>query len=125
MSDADIIEHWQQGAHDALEMAQLAVQAGKFDHALFNCHLAIEKALKVLHMKQKQADAPWTHDLVYLSGLVDIDWSLQEKELLQELSDMAVDARYHDPLWAKEEATKENAEFWVTNVQLFLSTHLK
>lgn len=121
MSDEEIIGHWRKGAFDALEMARLALEAGKYDHALFNCQLAVEKALKVKHMEQKGEDAPRTHNLQHLASLLDQRFHNEEMELLEELSDFAVDARYHDPQWAREEATREKANQWIESVSSLLS----
>ena len=107
-----------------MDMARLACDAGKFDHALFNCQLAVEKALKVLHMEKHGSDAPRTHNLVHLGDLLEIAFSEQDMSLLKELSDFAVDSRYHDPQWSREEATRENALRWISAASSFLSSHL-
>ncbi|MEK7137808.1 MAG: HEPN domain-containing protein [Patescibacteria group bacterium] len=124
MSDAEIIAHWRKGARDAMDMARLAYEAGKYDHALFNCQLAVEKALKVLHMEKRGSDAPRTHNLVYLGDLLGMECSERDVNLLKELSDFAVDARYHDPAWSREEATRENALRWIEETESFLHSHL-
>jgi HEPN domain-containing protein len=107
-----------------MDMARLAYEAGKYDHALFNCQLAVEKALKVLHMEKFAEDAPRTHNLSLLGKLLEIELSPEDRVLLMELSDFAVTARYHDPRWVREEATKENAQHWVAAVSAFLAKHL-
>ena len=124
MSNEEIIAHWRKGAHDAMDMARLACDAGKFDHALFNCQLAVEKALKTLHMEKFGEDPPRTHNLSLLGKLLEIDLKARDRELLKELSDFAVTARYHDPRWSQEEATRENAMRWISDVSSFLSSHL-
>ena len=124
MSPQEIIEHWRKGAKDALEMAELAYKAEKYDHALFNCQLAIEKGLKTLYMEEQAKDHPRTHDLSLLAHLLDRSFNESEEELFKELTDFAVDARYNDPDWVKEEATRQNTEKWIRRTSDFLSAHL-
>ena len=124
VTSSEIIGHWRKGAFDALEVAKLVFQAEKFEHTLFNCQLAVEKALKVLYMRAKAEDAPRTHNLVYLAELLELELTDQDQELLNNLSDFAVDARYNDPIWAQEQATRENAEGMLSAVEVFHSTYL-
>ena len=124
MSTKEIIDHWRKSALDSVEIAEIVLGAEKYDHALFQCQLATEKTLKVLHMIQHEADAPFLHDLEELANLLDIDFSKQERQLLRELTDFAVDARYHDPEWAQTEATKENAERYTASVSAFTRKYL-
>lgn len=106
MTKQELIEHWRKGARDALDMARLALTAGKYDHVLFNCHLAIEKALKALYMTAHEEEAPFSHDLGFLAKQAGLSLAESHMRFLQELSDYAVDARYSDPAWAEHCATR-------------------
>ncbi|MEK7563042.1 MAG: HEPN domain-containing protein [Patescibacteria group bacterium] len=121
MTEADVIAHWRKGARDALEMAQLALQAGKYDHALFNCQLAVEKALKAKIMEKTRKPHPKIHDLRKLSLLVHDSWTVEENELFDIVSSFAVAARYDDPLWAQQYATAEHATKWIERSITFCS----
>lgn len=44
MTEADVIAHWKKGAKDAIEAARLLHDGGKYALALFDLHLAMEKA---------------------------------------------------------------------------------
>ncbi|HLD71116.1 MAG TPA: HEPN domain-containing protein [Candidatus Peribacteraceae bacterium] len=113
MTEADVIAHWRKGAKDALEMAQLACDAGKYDHALFNCHLAVEKALKVQYMTELRQEAPYTHDLFFLARKLSHVWTKEQEKQFAYLTEYAVAARYDNPQWAQQEATKENSLRWI------------
>jgi len=51
MTQQEASDHWRKGAEDALVMAQLGHEHGKYALSLFHCHLAVEKALKALYTK--------------------------------------------------------------------------
>ena len=122
MTQAEALRHWQQGAIDALESAQLLHDAGKYALALFHCHLACEKGLKAAFVEQKKDAPPATHNLLHIAKELDCNLSETQEDTLSDLTDYAVDARYDDPEWAKQKATKENSAHWITNAQEFLST---
>jgi HEPN domain-containing protein len=124
MTDSDIIAHWRKGARDALEMAQAAIRIEKYDHALFNCHLAVEKALKAAVMENTREPHPKIHNLGRLAELVSKEWTKEEQEMFDTLSSFAVAARYDDPPWAEQYATKTHAELWVKTTSAFISRHV-
>ena len=124
MSQEEIIQHWRQGARDALAAAHLLHKNGFYESALFHCHLAAEKALKSLYMDQHGEDHPYTHDLAHLATLIDHTLGKSDVKALQELSGFVVDARYSDLYWAEEEATKENSERWIAVSNNILSSLL-
>ena len=67
MTEADVIAHWRKGARNELESAKLLRKGGQYAASLFHCHLAIEKALKVLYTQEKSGEAPLTHDLLQIA----------------------------------------------------------
>ncbi|MDD4287311.1 MAG: HEPN domain-containing protein [Candidatus Peribacteraceae bacterium] len=121
MSRDEMIQHWRKGAQDALEMAQLALTAQKYDHVLFNVHLAVEKALKSLYIREHGEDVPRTHDLAFIASLLSSAFSEDAVAFLRELSSFSVDARYHDPHWTGEYATQQHAREWLQKAVAFLS----
>jgi HEPN domain-containing protein len=124
MSQDEAIRHWQKGAKDALEAAEALHAIAKYALALFDAHLAVEKALKKVYIEQTNQDPLPTHNLLLLSEEIQHSWTDEEKELLSELTDYAIDARYDDPEWAQEKATKENSAFWIAKAKHFLKTLL-
>lgn len=123
MTTADVIAHWRRGAMDALEVAQLIARDGKYELALFNCHLALEKTLKAAVMERTGKPHPKIHNLGRLALLIRSNWSEQDRELFDTLSDFAIAARYDDPAWAKHYATAQNAQVWIDRTTEFLSRH--
>lgn len=124
MTESDVIAHWQKGARDAMELAGVAFDRGKFSLTLFNIHLAIEKALKAQIMDQHRKNPPMTHDLERLALELKKSWTPEELELFQDLTQYAVAARYDDPAWAEQEATSENTLHWLHSGQTFLNNFL-
>ncbi len=45
------------------------LKTGRFVYVIFMCHLAIEKALKVIVCEETNKVPPKTHDLIYLINL--------------------------------------------------------
>jgi len=113
--------HWHQGAKDALEMAKLGFENGKYALALFHCHLAIEKALKAAYIQQKEKEPLKSHDLLLLAESIDWDWQENEKDELDDLSGYSTAARYDDVEWTSQEATKENVENRLKQAEHYVS----
>lgn len=121
MTEADVVNHWRKGASDALEMARLAYTAGKYDHVLFNCHLAVEKAIKSEYMQKHKTEAPYSHNLLDLAKLLDRTWVAHQETVLDELTDFVSAARYSDPVWAERYADARHAVQWIAEAEKFLS----
>ena len=123
MTTDDVIAHWRKGAKDAPRLAALAVDNGVYELALFHCHLAVEKALKAAVMAHSRTPHPKVHALLRLASELGDDWSAEDREMFDTLSDFAIAARYDDPGWAQRFATAENARRWVSGTRAFLSRH--
>lgn len=124
MTESDIVAHWRKGAKDALRVATLSYEDGKYELALFHCHLAVEKALKAAIMEKTKKPHPKIHELFKLAMILHEEWSTEDRQLLDVLSDFAVSARYDDPAWAEHFATAENTMLWISKSQSFLATLL-
>lgn len=124
MTRQEIIGHWKKGAQDSLEVARMCFEAGKYEHALFAAHLAVEKALKARYIEQHDEAAPFTHELHELAEFLSPAPSDAQKVLLREMSRLAVRARYADHQWAAEQGTAQNAAYWVHQADEFLSVLL-
>ena len=124
MNESDVIVHWRKGARSALQAARLIHKDGHHALALFNCHLAVEKALKAVFMEERSKEAPATHNLVLIADQLKRWWSPKERRELDYLTQYAVAARYDDPIWAEHEATAENCMRWLSVADDFLSSLL-
>ena len=110
MTEADVIAHWRKGARDALEMAQLALQAGKYDHALFNCQLAVEKALKAKIMeKNKEASSENSRSPEAVAFGASIVGQWKRNELFDIVSSFCRCGAMSDLFGAQQYATAEHA----------------
>ena len=76
------IEQRSASAWDALDTAEKLVQNGKFQHALFFCHLAVEQALKSKYTEVKNDIPPYTHDLTLLATKTGEEFSEEKFGLL-------------------------------------------
>ena len=123
MTTAQVITHWRKGARDALRLAKHAADDGLYELALFHCHLCIEKALKAALMEKTGKPHPKVHALAQLATALHENWSKDDREMLDTLSDFAVAARYDDPAWAERFATAQNAQKWIVCAETFVSTH--
>lgn len=121
MTRQEIIGHWKKGAQDSLDVAHMCLEAGKYEHALFAAHLAVEKILKARYIELRDEAAPYTHELHELAvGLLP---ALDEgkKSMLREMSRLAVRARYADHQWSSEQATAQHATYWVEHAKELVS----
>ncbi len=50
------IDHWQDGANESFETAEILIDKRKTSFGLFFCHLSIEKQLKTLLWLQEKLD---------------------------------------------------------------------
>ena len=82
------------------------------------------EALKAEIMDKTGEPHPKVHALAQLALVLQKDWSEQDRELFDTLSDFAVAARYDDPAWAERFATAQNAEHWIKRAETFLATHM-
>ena len=121
MTQEDAVAHWRQGARDAMEVAELSFQAGKYSLALFHCHLATEKAFKAAFIGSRDAAPPPTHSLLLLAEKAGLDLTLTQQADLKDLTRFVIEARYDDPGWAEHEATHERVAIWLRKTKEFVS----
>lgn len=121
MTQREAIEHWLTGAQKALRAAKVLQEDENFEPALFECHLCVVKALKAAYLREHDEAPPPAHDLIALADVWKREWSEEERQHLRTLSRFVVDARYADPPWALEYATKDNTAYWVDQAEHFLT----
>ena len=122
------IAHWQKRAQAELKAAQALFEKADKDlygEVLFHCHLALELAMKSAYIREKDAAAPFTHDLTELADC--LQWTLSEAEQgqLDEITEFAILSRYGDEEWHALHATKEKAEEWLRQTGEILSRLLQ
>jgi HEPN domain-containing protein len=91
----DKSEYWLDLAEYDLETAQAMNTAGRFLYVGFMCHQVAEKSLKAIIAKSG-AMPPKTHALIQLIELCGLSVSLsaEQKNLLNELLPLNIEARY-------------------------------
>lgn len=124
MIQHEVVTHWQKGARDSLQLAKAAYSFESYSLALFHCQLSIEKALKGLYVEQHDTAPPKSHDLPYLTSLIQHSLSLEDVALLNEINEFCVAARYDDPQWAEAHATPERAQQILEETDRILSVLL-
>ena len=67
MEEAKVIQYWVTISRNDFETAELLFRNKKYHHALFFCHLSVEKMLKAVVVKNSKTAPPLIHDLVRLA----------------------------------------------------------
>jgi HEPN domain-containing protein len=113
----EIVAYWLETAeHDRETMAVLA-KSGRYSDALFFGHIILEKALKALVVRKIGKHAPFTHDLVQLQKLSGIAISETETDLLDQVNDFNIRARYPErKMEFYKQCTKEFSEPYLTKI---------
>lgn len=96
MDEQSVIEYWIEVAKQDFETAEILYKNKKYHHALFFCHLSIEKKLKAIVVKSTKAAPPLIHDLVRLAEKADIPLVEQRKNDLAEITTFNIQTRYDD-----------------------------
>lgn len=91
-----LINFWTSEAEEALQVAGHLVEKGDFSYALFFGHLALEKMLKALCVKELQAHAPPIHNLVRLAKIAGIELDEQTESALVTITAFNIESRYPD-----------------------------
>ena len=124
MTQDEAVSHWRKRAYAELKAAQTLFEKKDPDlygEVLFNCHLAIELALKAEYIRRHNIAAPFTHNLGELASSLKKSWTDEERSTFDQLSEFAVLARYGDERWFVEHATREAAAHWLKKTESFLS----
>ena len=90
------IAYWLESADYDLETGKTLLRSKRYPYALFFGHLALEKILKALVVKQTVNHAPFSHSLVMLAGKSGIQMSEEMLDQLAEFMEFHTEARYPD-----------------------------
>jgi len=96
MNENEIVKNWSDASKQDLETAEILFENEKYHHALFFCHLSIEKYLKAIIVKTTKKAPPLIHDLVRLAEKTDIKLTNKIKNELADISAFNIQARYDD-----------------------------
>lgn len=95
-NEQKVIKYWSTASKQDFMTAEILFENKKYHHALFFCHLSIEKILKAITVKSTQKAPPFLHDLVRLAERARINLSEKQKNELAEISTFNIEARYDD-----------------------------
>lgn len=110
--------YWFDGYKDALLTAEKLYQAKRYHHALFFGHLALEKLLKAVVVKQTKDHASVTHDLVKLAKDANLEINSKILNELAEINKFNIRARYDNyKLAFYKTATKEYTAKWISVIK--------
>jgi len=90
------ISYWLEGAEYDLGVADAMFKAEKYPYALFMGHLALEKLLKALVVKNTKKHAPITHSLPLLASKLSIELPNEIKKKLARFMEFYFETRYPD-----------------------------
>lgn len=118
MDKEEVIKYWQDTAKDALETADSLFLIGRYHHALFFCHLALEKILKGLVLVKTGESALPIHNLVKLANQANVVLSSEQEKSLSEITTFNISARYDDIKKAfYNKAKKDYATEWFSKTK--------
>lgn len=90
------IDYWRTGSDEDLAAAESLREKGHFRHSLFFAHLALEKMLKALVVRQTKDDPPRIHSLIRLAKCAGLPLDQEREDLLREFGEYQLEGRYPD-----------------------------
>lgn len=97
MNSQDIknaIRYWEATATHDYETMLVLFDSKRYSDCLFFGHIVLEKLLKGLVVKNTKEQAPFTHDLARLEQIAGLGLSKEEVELLNNMNEFNLRARY-------------------------------
>lgn len=95
MTAQQIAAHeWHLGAAEAWKSARALHREKQYDHALFFCHLTLEKILKALVVQRRDREAPPIHGLSDLAKIAQLRLTPQQAEDLRAIDGFSIAGRY-------------------------------
>ena len=90
------VSYWLNSAKYDLSVAKAMFKSKKYPYTLFMGHLALEKLLKALIVKNTKSHAPYSHSLPYLAEKSGADIPEATLIKLREIMEFHFEARYPD-----------------------------
>ncbi len=90
------IAYWTTGAQEDFDAAESLLEKGHLRHCLFFAHLAIEKVLKALVVRETKKEPPKIHNLIRLAKLAELQLDQDRENLLREFGQYQLEGRYPD-----------------------------
>ena len=87
-------ENWLSGSEYDLVTAEHMLKTGRYLYVVFMCHLAIEKLLKAIVYEDTDKLPPKSHDLIYLSNLLRIQFPESLLDFIGKVNSASIVTRY-------------------------------
>ena len=94
--EGDVILYWLTSSKQDFQTAEILFKNKRYHHALFFCHLSVEKMLKALVVYATKTAPPLIHDLVRLAEKANLLLTQQHKNDLAEITTFNIETRYDD-----------------------------
>jgi HEPN domain-containing protein len=88
------VQYWLDGAEYDMGVARAMFRTRKYPYALFMGHLALEKLLKALVVRNTRKHAPYTHSLSLLAEKLEIEIPKKIMKQLKRFMEFHFEARY-------------------------------
>ncbi len=88
------VQYWLEGADYDMGVAEAMFDKRKYPYALFMGHLALEKLLKALVVRETGKHAPYTHSLPLLAEKSGLKMPIRNVKALARFMEFHLEARY-------------------------------
>lgn len=118
MTKQDHINYWIKTSENDLSSMESNFESGKYDWALFIGHLALEKILKALWVKNNGDNfPPKIHNLLLIAEKTEFTPSEEQKVFLNRANNFSLETRYPDYKFEfYKSCTKEYAKENIKNI---------
>ncbi len=96
MNQEAIIDFWASEAEESLHVAEHLFEKKDYSYALFFGHLAVEKILKAVLVKNTNQHVPRSHNLLRLAKEAHIEITDEQKHALIRITAFNLESRYPD-----------------------------
>ncbi len=111
-----VVDHWYGSSASDVRSAHLLLVGKQLLQSLFFCHLAIEKTLKAIIVKETKDHAPFVHNLVYLAGKTSLELTKDDLVFLELMSRYNIEGRY--PSYQAKLRKDITRDFVVTHLRM-------
>ena len=91
-------KEWIRQSQYDFDAAQVLFENDKFTHAVFLCHLSIEKFLKGFYLKVFDKEPPKLHSLIFFIESIGLEVPSNYKKFVLDIEDASIASRYPDSI---------------------------
>lgn len=117
----NLANYWRELSDYDIKTAEYMLQSKRYPYCLFMCHLAVEKILKAIIVVETGKHAPYSHNLVELAKNSKLDFDEAQKDLLADLTEFNLEARY--PEWQKDFYKKATKNYTIQYLNDSIKIH--